>query len=52
MLPFFGDGMFVVSHELPVAVFAHVILLSVVSIPILDYLSASAAGADEHVFVV
>jgi hypothetical protein len=38
------------GDELAVAVFTHMILLSVVSLTVLDYLSASAAGAGEHAF--
>lgn len=45
MVRVFGD-------ELAVAVFTHMTLLSVVSLTVLDYISASAAGANEHVFVV
>ena len=45
MVCVFGD-------ELAVAVFTHMILLSVVSLTVLDYFSARAAGANEHVFVV
>jgi hypothetical protein len=43
---------FVVRHELSVTIFAFMILLSVVGFAILDYLSARAAGADEHILRV
>ena len=40
--------MLIVGHELSVTFFTLMVLLSVVGLTILNYLTACAAGADEH----
>ena len=44
--------MLVVSHELAVAIFAFVVLFSVVGLTVLDYIATRAVGADDHCFGV
>ena len=40
--------MLVVSHELALAIFALVVLFSVIGLAVLNYIATRAAGADDH----